>query len=82
MLKQSPTFSTIRTTSSYPASLKHRLQGNRRDLRAQKYRYRGNTLDWEARAFGGLAFPVPIKKAILIGPTVEVDQEPHYIKRF
>ena len=30
--------------------------------------------------FGGLAFPVPIKKAILIAPTVEIDQEPRYIK--
>src|SRR6266700_6660837 len=80
MLKQSPTFSTIRTTSSYPASRKRYLQGNRGDLRAQKYGYGGNTLDWEARAFGGLAFPIPVKKAILIAPTIEVDQEPRYIK--
>jgi phosphomethylpyrimidine synthase len=33
MLKESPTFSSIRTPSSYPASHKHYLQGNRRDLR-------------------------------------------------
>ena len=33
MLKQSPTFSTIRTPSSYPASHKRYLQGNCRDLR-------------------------------------------------
>jgi phosphomethylpyrimidine synthase len=33
MLKQSPTFSTIRTPSSYPASHKRYLQGNREDLR-------------------------------------------------
>jgi hypothetical protein len=51
-----------------------------RGTNAQKYGYGGNTLDWEARAFGALAFPIPIKKAILIVPTVEVDQEPRYIK--
>jgi hypothetical protein len=51
-----------------------------RGTNAQKYGYGGNTLGWEARAFGGLAFPVPIKKAIVIAPTVEVDQEPRYIK--
>jgi hypothetical protein len=51
-----------------------------RGTNAQKYGYGGNTLDWEARAFGGLAFPIPIKKAIVIAPTVEVDQEPRYIK--
>jgi hypothetical protein len=51
-----------------------------RGTNAQKYGYGGNTIDWEARAFGGLAFPVPIKKAILIAPTAEVDQEPRYIK--
>jgi len=33
MLKQSPTFSTIRTPSSYPASRKRYLQGDRGDLR-------------------------------------------------
>src|SRR5713226_1438618 len=32
MLKQSPTFSTIRTPSSYPASHKRYLQGSRGDL--------------------------------------------------
>ena len=51
-----------------------------RGTNAQKYGYGGNTLDWEARAFGGLAFPIPFRKAILIAPTVEVDQEPRYIK--
>jgi hypothetical protein len=33
MLKQSPTFSTIRTPSSYPASQKRYLRGSRADLR-------------------------------------------------
>src|ERR1700740_3216452 len=33
MLKQSPTFSTIHTPSSYPASRKRYLQGNRKDFR-------------------------------------------------
>jgi Protein of unknown function (DUF3034) len=51
-----------------------------RGTNAQKYGYGGNTIDWEALAFGGLAFPIPIKKAILIAPTIEVDQEPRYIK--
>lgn len=54
--------------------------GGVRGTNAQKYGYGGNTLDWQARAFGGLAFPVPIKKAILVSPTLEVDQEPRYIK--
>jgi hypothetical protein len=51
-----------------------------RGTNAQKYGYGGNTLDWEARAFGALAFPIPIKKTLLITPTVEVDQEPQKIK--
>jgi hypothetical protein len=51
-----------------------------RGTNAQKYGYGGNTIDWEVRAFGGLAFPIPVKKAILIAPTIEVDQEPRYIK--
>jgi hypothetical protein len=51
-----------------------------RGTNAQKYGYGGNTLNWEARAFGGLAFPIPIKKRVLMAPTIEVDQEPHYIK--
>lgn len=51
-----------------------------RGTNAQKYGYGGNTIDWEARAFGGLAFPIPVKRAILIAPTIEVDQEPRFIK--
>ncbi len=54
--------------------------GGVRGTNAQKYGYGGNTIDWEARAFGGLAFPIPIKKAIVVSPTVEIDQEPRYIK--
>jgi hypothetical protein len=54
--------------------------GGVRGTNAQKYGYGGNTLNWEARAFGGLALPIPIKKTILIAPTAEVDQEPRYIK--
>ena len=49
--------------------------GGVRGTNAQKYGYGGNTIDWEARAFGGLAFPIPIKKAIAVSPTVEIDQE-------
>ena len=54
--------------------------GGVRGTNAQKYGYGGNTVDWEARAFGGLAFPIPIKNAILVSPTIEIDQEPRYIK--
>jgi hypothetical protein len=54
--------------------------GGVRGTNAQKYGYGGNTLNWEARGFGGIAFPIPIRKAILIAPTAEVDQEPRYIK--
>jgi hypothetical protein len=51
-----------------------------RGTNAQKYGYGGNTIDWEARAFGGLAFPIPIKKKIVIAPALEVNQEPRYLK--
>jgi Protein of unknown function (DUF3034) len=54
--------------------------GGVRGTNAQKYGYGGNTIDWQARAFGGLAFPIPIKKVILVSPTLEIDQEPRYIK--
>lgn len=54
--------------------------GGVRGTNAQKYGYGGNTLNWEARAFGGLAFPIPIRKTILIAPTAEIDQEPRFIK--
>ena len=54
--------------------------GGVRGTNAQKYGYGGNTIDWEARAFGGIAFPIPIRKKILVSPTVEIDQEPRYIK--
>jgi hypothetical protein len=36
-------------------------------------------VDWEARAFGSLAFPIPIKKLVAITPAFEVDQEPRRI---
>ena len=51
-----------------------------RGTNAQKYGYGGNTVDWEARAFGGVAFPIPIKNALLITPAFEVDQEPRSLK--
>ena len=51
-----------------------------RGTNAQKYGYGGNTVDWEARAFGGVAFPIPIKKLVVITPAIEVDQEPGRIK--
>jgi hypothetical protein len=51
-----------------------------RGTNAQKYGYGGNTVDWEARAFGGVAFPIPIKKLVVITPAIEVDQEPRRIK--
>jgi hypothetical protein len=50
-----------------------------RGTNAQKYGYGGNTVDWEARAFGSLAFPIPIKKLVAVTPAFEVDQEPRRI---
>lgn len=54
--------------------------GGIRGTNAQKYGYGGNTVDWEARAFGGLAFPIPIKGKVVVAPALEVNQEPRYIK--
>ena len=51
-----------------------------RGTNAQKYGYGGNTLDWQARAFGGVAFPIPIKNALVITPAFEIDQEPRRLK--
>lgn len=51
-----------------------------RGTNAQKYGYGGNTVDWEARAFGSIAFPIPIKKVVAVTPAFEVDQEPRRIK--
>ena len=51
-----------------------------RGTNSQKYGYGGNTLDWEARAFGGIAFPIPIKNVLVITPAFEIDQEPSRIK--
>ncbi len=51
-----------------------------RGTNAQKYGYGGNTVDWEARAFGGVAFPIPIKNILVITPAFEIDQEPSRIK--
>lgn len=51
-----------------------------RGTNAQKYGYGGNTVDWEAGAFGSLAFPVPIKKLVVVAPAIEVDQEPRGLK--
>jgi len=56
------------------------LNGGVRGTNAQKYGYGGNTLSWQARAFGGIAFPIPIKKLVVIAPTFEIDQEPERIK--
>lgn len=56
------------------------LTGGVRGTNAQKYGYGGNAVDWEARAFGGIAFPIPIKKLVVIAPTFEIDQEPQLIK--
>ena len=51
-----------------------------RGTNAQKYGYGGNTVDWEARTFGSVAFPIPIKKVVVVAPAFEVDQEPRRIK--
>jgi hypothetical protein len=56
------------------------LNGGVRGTNAEKYGYGGNTLNWQARAFGGIAFPIPIKNSVVISPTFEIDQEPEKIK--
>jgi hypothetical protein len=56
------------------------LNGGVRGTNAEKYGYGGNALNWQARAFGGIAFPIPIKKLVIIAPTFEIDQEPEKLK--
>jgi hypothetical protein len=56
------------------------LNGGVRGTNAQKYGYGGNTLNWQARAFGAIGFPIPIKNILVISPTFEIDQEPKQIK--
>jgi Protein of unknown function (DUF3034) len=51
-----------------------------RGTNAEKYGYGGNTTNWQARAFGGVAFPIPIKRLLVITPAFEVDQEPKRLK--
>lgn len=54
------------------------LSGGVRGTNAEVYGYGGNATNWQARAFGALAIPLPVKHA-LIAPTVEIDQEPHHL---
>jgi hypothetical protein len=56
------------------------LNGGVRGTNAQKYGYGGNTLNWQARGFGAIGFPIPIKNILVISPTFEIDQEPKQIK--
>src|ERR1700722_3597970 len=56
------------------------LNAGVRGTNAEKYGYGGNTLNWQERAFGGIGFPIPIKKLVVIAPTFEIDQEPEKIK--
>ena len=51
-----------------------------RGTNAEKYGYGGNTVNWQARGFGAISFPVPIARAVVISPTFEIDQEPREIK--
>jgi hypothetical protein len=54
------------------------LSGGARGTNAEVYGYGGNATNWQARAFGAVGFPIPLK-GILIAPTFEVDQEPHHL---
>jgi hypothetical protein len=54
------------------------LSGGVRGTNAEVYGYGGNATNWQARAFGAVGFPIPLK-GILIAPTFEVDQEPHHL---
>ncbi len=56
------------------------LNGGVRGTNAQKYGYGGNTLNWQARGFGAIGFPLPIRKILILSPTFEIDQEPELIK--
>jgi hypothetical protein len=49
-----------------------------RGTNAEVYGYGGNATHWQARAFGAVAFPLPVNH-VLIAPTFEVDQEPHHL---
>jgi hypothetical protein len=54
------------------------LSGGARGTNAEVYGYGGNATNWQARAFGAVGFPLPIRH-VLIAPTFEVDQEPHHL---
>jgi hypothetical protein len=49
------------------------LSGGVRGTNAEVYGYGGNATNWQARAFGALAIPIPVKHVVL-APTVEIDQ--------
>ncbi|MGD0446513.1 MAG: DUF3034 family protein [Edaphobacter sp.] len=55
------------------------LSGGARGTNAEVYGYGGNATNWQARAFGALAIPIPVRHAVF-APTVEIDQEPHHLK--
>jgi hypothetical protein len=55
------------------------LSGGARGTNAEVYGYGGNATNWQARAFGGLAIPIPVKH-VVFAPTIEIDQEPHHLK--
>jgi hypothetical protein len=54
------------------------LSGGARGTNAEVYGYGGNSTNWQARAFGALSVPFPIKR-LVFSPTIEVDQEPHHL---
>jgi len=54
------------------------LSGGVRGTNAEVYGYGGSATNWQARAFGAIGFPIPVK-GVLIAPTFEVDQEPHHL---
>src|ERR1700751_5931539 len=69
MLKESSTFSTIRTPSSYPASRKRYLQGSRSDVRVP---YREVTLS-DTRHRDHTEANLPIQVYDTSGPYTEAD---------
>lgn len=54
------------------------LSGGVRGTNAEVYGYGGNATNWQARAFGAISFPLPIRR-VVISPTFEIDQEPHHL---
>ncbi len=68
-------------TEIFPVSKKVLLlvNGGVRGTNAETHGFDGEALNFQARAFGAVGFPIPFRKLLVI-PAFEIDQEPHLIK--